>query len=80
MPMVFSGKLLRKHREETGLNIDELAVAAGNGLRSTSIRGYELGYRAPRVVTLCRIAEVLGCDVADFFTTNDESGSSVRVP
>jgi transcriptional regulator with XRE-family HTH domain len=61
----FDPKRLRELRRKRGLSHDQTAVAAG---RSVGVYfKYENGTRRPSLETLCRLADVLQCDINEFF-------------
>lgn len=60
----FSPVLLRERRHAAGLSQEQMAVAIGRCY--ASIRNYERGY-APPAEVLAKLAQHLGCEVADFF-------------
>ena len=74
----FDPARLRATRLARKLTADQTAVAAG---RSTSAYfKYEAGSLRPSLHTLCRLAEVLSCNVGDLFDPHARAprGSDVR--
>ena len=61
----FSGNRLREHRELRGFSREQLAVATGRSFQLIYL--YERGRNVPPTQTLGRLANALGCSVADFF-------------
>lgn len=59
------GRAIARHRETAGLSKAQLAEAAG--LTVLQLHSYETARNAISVVTLCRLAAVLGLPVASFF-------------
>lgn len=57
------GKRIRKHREERGMTPD--AFSAEIGVDLSAVYRWEKGSRVPDVVTLLRIAKVLGIELKD---------------
>ena len=56
---------VRRIREDRGVSQTE--VAARSGIDRATLSQIETGRRAPTVATLGRLADALGCEVADFF-------------
>jgi transcriptional regulator with XRE-family HTH domain len=62
----FDPQRLRSVRLARGFTADQAAVAAG---RTTSAYyKYERGEIAPTLASLCRLADVLGCEVGELFS------------
>ncbi len=61
------GRRVAEMRLKLGLTQDALAERAG--VTGGYIRQIEGGWKNMRVSTLCRIADVLGCETADLFKT-----------
>lgn len=61
----FSATALRTLRKRAGLSRDLLAH--GVGRTTGSIANYEQGHTVPSAEILSRLAELLDCDVSDFF-------------
>lgn len=61
------GRRVAEMRLKLGLTQDALAEKAG--VTGGYIRQIEGGWKNMRVSTLCRIADVLGCETADLFKT-----------
>ena len=57
------GRKIRKYREERGMTADEFASETGVG--SSTVYRWENGNRMPDVVTMMRIAKVLGVELND---------------
>jgi transcriptional regulator with XRE-family HTH domain len=64
------GKRLRQLRIQYGISQDNLAVEAGIG--DNQIGNIERGEINATALTLAKIAEVLKCDVRDFFNFDKE--------
>lgn len=60
---VLLGRRIAQRRTDLGLGQERLALDAG--LHRTYLTTVERGMRNPSLETLCRIANALGCDVAD---------------
>jgi transcriptional regulator with XRE-family HTH domain len=60
---VVLGRRIAERRKQLGLGQERLALDAG--LHRTYLTTVERGMRNPSLETLCRIANALGCDVAD---------------
>ncbi len=57
------GRAIRHRREAQGIPREALALAVGRS--AESIAGWECGHFSPRLPTLIRLAEVLGCSVSE---------------
>lgn len=64
MPMFEPGRI-RAERKKIGWSQADLALKAGLSLSGVSL--IELGRKVPRVSTVMRIAEALGCSFHSFF-------------
>lgn len=60
---VVLGRRIADRRKKLGLGQERLALDAG--LHRTYLTTVERGMRNPSLETLCRIANALGCDLAD---------------
>lgn len=63
------------HRLRTDRGISPTVLAAATGRTADAILGYESGRFAPTAEALGRLADALGCSVADLFTS-DTVGAS----
>lgn len=61
------GELLRNARKKNGLSQRDVAVRAGQNVRS--IQKIENGEREPRVLLAVRLAVASGMELGEFFTT-----------
>ena len=68
----FSPERLRAAREAAGLTPEQLATAVGRS--SFATRWYEGGRIVPPTQVVGRLADALGCPVADLFTRNGGDG------
>jgi len=70
----FSPDRLREARLAAGMTPEALAVALG--MSSFSTREWERGRVTPRTAIVGRLADALGCPVADLFTANGGDGDA----
>lgn len=68
------GVQIRKRRKKAGLNQRELAEALPGKADGTQVSKWERGVNRPSDHTLEAIAEVVGCEVADFYAIEPEAG------
>jgi DNA-binding XRE family transcriptional regulator len=66
---VFSPSKLRERRKAAGLRRE--ALAWGVGVSYETIGNYERGATQPSAKVVTRLAQLLGCDVADLFEVVD---------
>lgn len=65
---------LRLRREDAELTREQLAVSAG--VTGSTVARIETGDYWPRMATLAKIADALGCQVADLVATADAEKSA----
>lgn len=67
--MRFSPESLKRHRLESGIRVEHLAVSIGRGV--DSIRKYESGTATPPSNIAAAIATTLGVQIGDLFTDDE---------
>lgn len=71
------GTIVREHREEAGLSIDDLAEQANVG--TATVSRLELGYSKTTLESIERIAGVLKTTAAELLTETEERERQVAV-
>lgn len=66
------GRNIKARRKAAGMTQHALAVALGTGDQMTVSR-WERGEHVPVTTNLLLLADVLGCDPSDFYTTEREA-------
>lgn len=67
---VFSGSLLKQQRLDHDVRVEAVAVAADRS--APSIIAYERGIATPPADVVGRMADAIGCEVADFYEVVEE--------
>ena len=73
----FSGTKLRERRKALGISREQLAVLVDRS--HSSIKLYENGRTSPQAAVICRLADLLDCQIADLFEDDPAARDAVLV-